>query len=318
MLCSQAHFDARLETRVAAIPDAVAAEAYPPVGDVIETDGGQVHVHQSGVSGSGSPPVILIHGANGNLRDWLAGPAPTLARRRHVIAMDRPGFGYSTRETGRWTPARQAARLRAAADAIGAEKPLVIGHSWGAAVALAWALDAPDDISGVVCVSGATMPWGRAGDIASTLGLTRFGSALYTERLSKRAEDGSIEAFIARAFTPQRPPEGYLEQVGALLALRTGSLLANYADLSGTHRYLAKQSRRYANLQVPVEIIHGDADWLLGSAHQATRLAQRLPMARLTVARGVGHMAHHARPDLLEAAIDRIADLAPLRAASNE
>ena len=117
---------------------------------------------------------------------------------------------------------------------MGVEKPIVVGHSWGAAVALAWALDAPDDVSGVVSVSGATMPWGTAVDVLDGLGVMRAGAEYYTSRLAARAEDGAIEAFVARAFVPQKPPEGYLAYVGAPLSLREMTMKANAQDLGQT------------------------------------------------------------------------------------
>lgn len=306
MICRSHRRRPGFESRLAAVPDADAEAAYPAAGRILAVDGGRVHATDDGPRAGAGRPVILIHGANVNLRDWTYATTARLARTRRVIAMDRPGFGYSDRGPGDWTPARQAARLRAAAATLGAKRPVIVGHSWGAAVALAWALDAPESISGVVCVSGATMPWGAAADLLSALGVARMGATVYTEALARKASAGAVEAFVARAFTPQRPPQGYLAHVGAPLSLRLRTLLANRADLANTHRYLAAQARRYPALTAPVEILHGDADWLLSVGRHARGLADRLPDARVTIAPGVGHMAHHARPDLLEAAVARI------------
>lgn len=306
MICKARQADPRREPRLAAVPDSIAESAYPPLGRLVEIDGARVHACDHGDAGSPAPPVVLIHGANVNLRDWTFSLTGRLAEKRRVIAMDRPGFGYSDREAGLWTPARQAERLRRAARAMGAEKPIVVGHSWGAAVALAWALDAPESVSGVVSVSGATMPWGVAGDMLAALGVLRMGASAYTENLARRAGSGAIEAFVARAFTPQRPPRGYIDYIGAPLSLRARTLLANQADLARTHVYLSAQARRYGALTVPVEIVHGGDDWLLGVRRHVAGLTALLPDAHAVVAEGVGHMAHHARPDLLEAAIERL------------
>ena len=280
-----------------------AERAYPPIGEVITVDGLAVHAAEFG---SGGPPVVLLHGASVNLRDWTFSHARALAARRRVIAMDRPGFGYSERGPGRWPPTRQAGRLRAAAKAMGVERPILVGHSWGAIVALAWALSAPDEVSGVVTVSGATMPWGAGVALLDGLGVGRYAVRRYMNRLARNAENGSIERFVARAFRPQTPPQGYLDYVGAPLTLRAATLDANSEDLAQTHSALLRQARAYRTLDVPVEIVHGDRDWLLSVDRHAERFAERLPNARMSIARGVGHMAHHARPDLVEAAIARI------------
>ena len=154
------------------MPDAVATNAYPPLGKLIDVNGRKVHATDQG---SGGPPVILLHGSNVNLRDWTYSLAGDLAKKRRVIAMDRPGYGYSERGPEKWTPSMQAAQLRAAAHELGAERPIIVGHSWGAAVALAWALDAPQEVSGVVSVSGTSMPWGTAVDVLDGLGIVRGG-----------------------------------------------------------------------------------------------------------------------------------------------
>ncbi|MEO1292608.1 MAG: alpha/beta hydrolase, partial [Pseudomonadota bacterium] len=270
-------------------------------------NGSNVHVTDQGpTTGTGRPPVVLLHGASINLRDWTFSHARQLSNQQRVIAMDRPGFGYSDRRDGEGSAAAQAAQLRATAAAMGATRPIVVGHSWGAAVALAWALDAPDEISGVVSVSGATMPWGFGADVLDGLGIGRLGVDYYMSSLARGAGEGSIERFVARAFQPQTPPRGYLSYVGAPLSLRAGTLQANSEDLAGLHPALSEQSGRYETLRVPVEILHGDRDWLLSVAQHVTAFAERVPDARVRIASGVGHMAHHARPDLLQEAIDRI------------
>jgi pimeloyl-ACP methyl ester carboxylesterase len=69
---------------------------------------------------------------------------------------------------------------------------------------------------------------------------------------------------------------------------------------------------RYGEIDVPVEILHGDADDTVPLAVHSEPLSRQLPNARLTVLPGVGHMLHHADPDAVEAAIDRAATRAGL------
>ncbi|QIE54004.1 alpha/beta hydrolase [Pikeienuella piscinae] len=290
------------------VVSATAAEAaYPPLGRLYGPDGRRVHATDDG-RGDGAP-VILIHGASGNVRDWTFDITRRLSTHRRVIAMDRPGFGYSEREgtEGAWRPEAQAAQLREAAREMGAERPVLVGHSWGASVALAWALDAPDDVSGVVSVSGVTMPWGGIAPIFDALGFGPLIAAAYNRRITRTAETGGVERFIARAFQPQDPPKGYLDYVGAPLALREKTLAANGQDLANTNRGVAALAARYGELKVPAEIMHGDADWLLDIEQHGVAFAAAAPNARLTPLPGIGHMAHHAREDVLSELIERVA-----------
>ena len=293
----------------APFPTDEAERSHPPIGSFVEVDGLRVHAWDQGPRDT--VPVVLVHGASGNLRDWTFSLAPRLAQSRRVIAFDRPGFGYTDRPAGEDAshPGVQAALLRAAARRMGVERPIVVGHSWGAALALAWALDAPAEVSGVVPVSGVAMPYSGMARVFSTVGLSDVITWLYTEYMKSAAEDGGIDRFLARVFRPQDPPPGYAEYVGAPLALRGRTLEANAADIGNLNDALREMAPRYGSLSLPVEIVHGAADFIDPERH-AAGLAAAIPGARLALLPGVGHMAHHAAPDALEAAIGRVAALA--------
>src|SRR6056297_93645 len=115
----------------------------PPRGKFVQVEG--LRVHYVAMGPEDGPGAVLIHGATGNLNDMTFDLAPRLAERgMRVVAFDRPGLGYTERpETQGWKPAVQARILREAADRLGLTRPVVAGHSWGAAVALAWAASAP-------------------------------------------------------------------------------------------------------------------------------------------------------------------------------
>lgn len=276
--------------------------AYPPIGRFTEAYGLRVHYWEAGEG----VPVVLVHGASGNLRDWTFDIAPQLAAHFRVIAFDRPGFGYSDRPTiDGWDPAVQARILREAARTLGAERPVIVGHSWGGALALAWALDAPRDTLGVVPVSAVTMPYGGLATIMNATGLDGVIVSAYMDRMLSRAREGGIAEFIDRVFRPQRVPAGYVEHVGATLALRAHTLRANGEDLQNINVALRQMEPLYGKIPVPVEIVHGQADFIDWDDHAAP-LAERIAHARLTLLPGVGHMAHHAAPHELRKAIERI------------
>lgn len=285
-----------------------AENAFPPIGEFVETSKGLVHAWRAGPSDpalAARTPVVLIHGASGNLRDFTYGIAPRIAETRPVIAVDRPGFGYTDRPEGAEHPSIQAAMLREAAIRLGAERPHVLGHSYGAAVSMAWAVEAPGNIAGVVPVSGVTMPYGGLGRVFSALGISGVVTWAYTQYLKSIAEDGGVERFLARVFRPQSPPPGYAAYVGAPLALRESTLQANSRDLQEINSALFDLAPRYGELSVPAEIVHGSADFIEPDG-QAIPLKGALPQARLTLLPNVGHMAHHVAPDVLIAALDRL------------
>lgn len=293
-------FEERLEARAA-----VAREAYPPTGRLLSIDGRRVHAH---VQGSG-PDVVLLHGASGNLRDFTFRLSDRLARDYRVIAFDRPGLGWSDDlENGASVdPGAQARALRAAAAELGVTDPVVLGHSYGAAVALAWALQAQGETRGLVLVSGATMPWPGGLGFWYTLTASRFGGATIVPLIAAYADTDRADALVGRIFEPQRPPPGYVEHIGVELALRPSQIRANSRQVNALKGYLQTMSEEYPRLELPVELIHGDADRIVPIGVHSEPLSQLLPNARLTRLKGVGHMPHHADPEAVVAAIGRVA-----------
>ena len=114
--------------------EARAEARWPPSGRIVAVEGHPVHVREMGAG----PPIVLIHGASGNLRDFTFSLAERLAARYRVIALDRPGLGYTPRlGKGGASITAQAGLLMRAAGKLGAERPILLGHSYGGAVALA-------------------------------------------------------------------------------------------------------------------------------------------------------------------------------------
>jgi pimeloyl-ACP methyl ester carboxylesterase len=302
--------------RTAAARAAAEEAAHPPSGQFVEVGGTRVHAW---VTGSG-PDVVLIHGAFGSLRDFTFDLAGRLAPRYRVIALDRPGLGYSGRTDPAYarafaasaeSPAEQAAVLAAAARALGAERPIVVGHSMGGIVAMAWALDhAP---AAVVMLAGVAMPWpGDLGWIYQVNG-TAAGGGLVAPLLSAWAPDARLHDSVRATFAPQPMPEGYADHIGAYMPVRLPAFRANARQVNTLRPHVVEMEKRYAALTLPIEILHGDADTTVPIAVHSGPLSQRLASASLTILPGIGHMPHHADPDAAIAAIDRAARRSGLR-----
>ncbi|UWR20862.1 alpha/beta fold hydrolase [Sulfitobacter sp. S190] len=297
--------------------EAQANAAYPAQGRIIDVDGVPVHVL---TQGSG-PDLVLIHGASGNLRDFTIDFADRLSDRYRVIMFDRPGLGWSGRPSdtkGAWngaseTPLEQAALLQGAADAIGVESPVVLGHSFGGAVALGWALNRPEETAALVMVSAVSNPWpGKLGWYYTVNG-TSWGGALVVPPIVAFAPQSAVNSSIESIFEPQPAPEGYATDVGAELTLRRATLRANTQQVNQLRPHIVDMSKRYADLTLPTEIVHGDADTIVPLEIHSDPLSRQLPAAALTILPGIGHMPHHVAADAVIEAIDRAAARAGLR-----
>ena len=281
-----------------------AEAAFPPTGRLVTVDGRQVHAD---VRGSG-PDVVLIHGASGNTRDFTFALADVLAREFRVISLDRPGLGWSdSAGPDGVSPLVQADILRAAALHLGVRRPVVVGHSYGGSVAMAWALRDPAGTGAVVSLAGATMPW--PGGLGPWYAITSsdIGGATVVPLVAAFAPMSRAERAIESIFAPDPVPAGYAAYIGAGLTLRRDTLRVNAQQVNGLKPHLTWMAERYPQLNVPVEILHGTADTIVPAAVHAQPMAALLPDARLSLLDGIGHMPHHARPDQVIAAIRRAA-----------
>ena len=288
---------------------------YPPLGQFTEVDQRRVHYVQAG----SGPDLVLIHGASGNVRDWTFDFVDRVSDRYRVTVFDRPGLGYTdpnptyagALDSRAESPAEQAQLLHDAAQQIGVQNPIVVGHSYGGAVAMAWALN--HDPAAAVILSGATEPWpGGLGPLYTLTG-SSLGGATVVPLISAFVPRRIVKRAIASVFAPQEPPEGYEDYVGAGLTLRATSFRSNAQQVKTLRPHVVEMSSRYPQLSLPLEIVHGTADEVVPINIHAERLVEQVPGARLTRLDGVGHMPHHARPEAVVEAIDRAAACAGLR-----
>jgi pimeloyl-ACP methyl ester carboxylesterase len=131
----------------------VAERRNAPIGSFTECDG--VRLHYLDCGDPAAPCVVLFHGNGSMIQDFtISGLVDLLARRNRVLCFDRPGFGYSQRPRSRiWTATAQAALFVKALNQLGVRNPVMLGHSWGALVAIAFGSRTDYPIRGlVVCV----------------------------------------------------------------------------------------------------------------------------------------------------------------------
>ena len=294
-----------------------AEAAFPPEGGFVEVDGRRVHYVMRGEG----PDLVLIHGASGNSRDMTFRFMGMLEGHYRVTAFDRPGLGYTDRvdpsRAGPWdlrgeTPREQADLLRGAAALLGIERPIVLGHSFGGSVAMAWALGDSEGTAAVVDVSGATLPW--PGELNWTYRFTegRWSGAVVPWLVAAWVPQRLVDRAIAGTFAPDRVPDSYAEALGAALAVRAASFRANARQVNALRAEVEAMAELYPTLRMPIEIVHGDADSIVGLELHSRPLAALVPGARLTVLPGVGHMPHHTDPEAVVAAIDRARERAGL------
>ncbi len=288
----------------------MAEAAFPPEGHILDVDGIAVHAV---VMGEG-PDVVLIHGSSGNTRDMTFALAPILAQNFRVIVFDRPGLGYSESfNPNGETIIEQADILQRAAAQLGADKPIVSGQSYGGSVSLAWAVTRPDNISALVLIAPAAIPWETPLDGFNRLASTTAGNALALPLISSFIPDWYVTQALDRVFAPQAAPKGYAEHFGPGLTIRQGSMHANAKQRANLLDEITRLQPRYSEISVPTEIVHGTADDTVGLEWHSERLIDQIPGAELIELPGIGHMPQVVAAPEVAAAIYRAAQRAGLR-----
>ena len=226
------------------------------------------------------PPVVLVHGFASALDTWR-GIVPELAKKHRVIALDLKGFGWSSRPEGDYSPQAEAQLVLALMDQRNIRNAAVVAHSWGSAIALAMAEEAPERVTRIALYDAwvyeqqlpTTFLWARASGV---------GEALFDMFYAERPDDK-----IALAFYDPRKyvSEAFVEEVERALD-RPGTTAAALAAVR-TQRY-AEMQKRYATVGQPVLLLWGREDEVTLLAY-GERLARDLPHAHLIVYPHCGH-----------------------------
>jgi pimeloyl-ACP methyl ester carboxylesterase len=280
--------------------------AHPPRGHFVAVGGLRQHVVELGASAG--TPIVLLHGAGCNLEDMRLALGERLAARHRVILIDRAGLGWSERKRRRGSsPSYQAAILHDVFDRLGIERAVVVGHSWGGALAAAFALDHPARVAGLVLLAPPLYPFPRSMTWLYALFAAPVAGWLYARTLALPLGLPFIGVGLGSAFLPQLPPRRYIGRTAALLLLRPAAFLANARDVADLRAFLAREAGRYAELAAPTVVIAGDCDMVVAPRRHAFAFAAAAPAAKLVVLPGVGHMLHHVAADRVVAEIEQIA-----------
>jgi pimeloyl-ACP methyl ester carboxylesterase len=281
-------------------------KAVPRDGELIEVNGQTLHYVDSG----SGPPIVMIHGLGGQLRNFGRAMVDDLARDYRVIRVDRPGSGYSPRAAG------TSARLRVQAETIAEfirilklDRPLVVGHSLGGALALSLALNHPDVVGGLALVAPLTQvqsiddvpPVFKPLVIRSAAVRKAVAWTLATPLGMMKAEEA-----LKEVFAPEPVPADFGTEGGGLLAMRPGNFYASSSDLVDLEGELEGMVERYPSLSIPVRILYAPGDNLLDSRLHGERTASEIPGARIELVEG-GHMLPFTQPELTAAFVRRAA-----------
>jgi pimeloyl-ACP methyl ester carboxylesterase len=285
-------------------------QRHPPIGHLLDADGVQLHVLDSGTpanqnstesaSTASALTLVLIHGASTSLLDFETAIKPALAQRMRIISIDRPGHGYSERgrngSSDAWmNPARQAQLIGAALAGLGVTRSIWVGHSWAGSVVLAGLLNDELDIEAGVLLAGATHPWQGGAAWHVHLAASPIIGELFSWQYIGPVGRLMMPKIVQQVFSPEAVTPGYVENTGLVLSLRPATYQHNAEDLTRLSDYLQQQSQHYATIEQPLLSITGSHDTVVPAWNHDQRLARQVVQMQSVQLPGAGHALHHTR-----------------------
>jgi len=268
--------------------------ALPPAGRFVEVPGARLHVVERGEG----PSILLVHGLAGQMGDFTYGVVDLLATQYRVAAVDRPGSGYSVRAPGASASLyAQADALAALIDVLELGRPLVVGHSFGGAVALALAERHPERVAGLALAAPLAYLVDRVPPTFRGLGISWLWlRTLVAWTLAAPANLLGRGVALGFVFAPEVVPPDFATRGGNLLGVRPSSFIAASADMIAVAEDLPVMQRRYGAMRLPVSVLFGHGDRILSPRDQGEALVAAIPGAEFTLVDG-GHMLPVTAPE---------------------
>ena len=276
-------------------------KALPPGGQFLDLDGARIHYLDKG----SGPAIVIVHGLGGQMGNFAYGVVDQLMTDFRVVVIDRPGSGYSTRASDASAHlSAQASLVAQFIHKLGLERPLLVGHSLGGAIALGVALNHPKVISGLALVAPLThvpphvpepfrsmdidskfLRWLLAWTVATPVGILRG------------------REIVKAIFSPEPVPRDFPVRGGGILGLRPQMFYNVSSDLVATDVDLPGMVGRYSTIRMPVAILYGTSDAVLDHRFHGEAMKSKLPDLQLKLVEGRGHMLPVTAPDLTAAFI---------------
>jgi pimeloyl-ACP methyl ester carboxylesterase len=273
--------------------DVAASKLY--AGPYAEVDGTQLAYRRWGTHGT---PIVLLGGFIEPSWVWHE-VGPLLGRSHRVYAVDLPPFGYSQRR-GPFTLARWTELVQGFDSRLDIRRPVLVGHSLGAAVAVSVATQSPRTVAGIVLLDGDALPGGGGAAWLSHLLVPPWYTSIYRiatgwDWIFRKGLDnawGSSTAPFTKAFIDEweRP-------------FRVSGTAAAFASMLG-HGIQGVSTATIAHVSVPRLVAWGSHDTVDSvSAGRETAALMHAPFVEIP---GAGHLSMLAQPALVARAIERL------------
>jgi pimeloyl-ACP methyl ester carboxylesterase len=234
------------------------------------------------------PTLVFVHGWSCDARYWKE-QIPFFAKKYRVVTVDLAGHGHSGFGRNRYTVAAFGQDVKAAVDAVQADRVILIGHSMGGAVVAEAAKLMPKRVIGIVGVD-------TLQDVAYQLKPEKFEEMVGPMERDFRS---GVKAFVSEMFAPDTDP-ALVEWIADDMSSAPPEVA-----ISSSREYLGQymtgeSADRFSDIDVPVISINTD-QW--PTDIESNR--KHIKKYDAIIIKGAGHFLMLAKPDLLNEALER-------------
>lgn len=255
-----------------------------------QVDGTRIHYQEAG--DEKAPPIILIHGFISSNLIWTQVLRPFAQGGFRPIAPDLPGYGYSDKPAdAEYTIAEQARNVVALMDRLGIESAVIVGASYGGAVAAMIALDYPQRVEKLVLVGAVTNDDAKKKLLLRLSCLPLIG-------------DVATPLFLGSRWILRKRMEDTYRRMGRPINEKMVASRHHLLETANAHRAMIRTARRWSANRIereaslirqPTLLVWGDEDDHI-PLDQAFRLRDTISKAKLIVFRNCGHLPPAEQP----------------------
>lgn len=282
----------------------------PQLGQIVPVPSGSIHFVERG--DPDQQTIVMIHGLAGQLQHFTYALMDELSDEFHVVAVDRPGCGYSTRGGAEMALLPEQGRMiHTFLQSKGIDSAVLVGHSLGGAVSLSMALDYPENTRALALLSPLTQKMPGAPAVFKSLEIrTEWLRNLIGHTIAVPLARKTAPLVLKDVFAPEPAPSDFLDRAGGALGLRPSAFITASQDVIGIEQSIEPLSRRYKDLRVPGGVLFGAEDPVLSAHEHGT------PMTDFGLTyqemEGRGHMIPITEPAVCAAFIRKVIHAANL------
>lgn len=249
------------------------------------------------------PPIILIHGAASNLREFVAnGLIEELSQKHRVIAFDRPGMGWSKpyEVSGQNAIEVQVELIHQFLQNLDLQsEALLVGHSLGGAIAAGLLVLNQKIFRGFVGLAPAVSPVGPGSSWYTKVATIPILGSFFSRFLVPLVGPKMMEKRLKVNFGKASVPQTYMTKSCLKLVFRPEAFGSNSRDLNEIYDYHKMIYPKYKTIKKPATLIFSKDDSVIDTYGHANKFKDMVPQTKVIYLDNTGHLPQYTHKDLI-------------------